>query len=87
MQTIWGIDLGGTKIEGVVLGSPSPEAVIARRRIDTEAHLGYPHIVGQIKKLVTMQTPNLGKRMTSSQIVTQKLLSLVLVADWILLIV
>ena len=52
MQTIWGIDLGGTKIEGVVLGSPSPEAVIARRRIDTEAHLGYPHIVGQIKKLV-----------------------------------
>ena len=52
MQTIWGIDLGGTKIEGVVLASPSPDAVIARRRIDTEAHLGYAHIVGQIKKLV-----------------------------------
>ncbi|HAO50520.1 MAG TPA: sugar kinase, partial [Runella sp.] len=47
MQTIWGIDLGGTKIEGVVLSSPSPDAVVIRKRIDTEAHKGYAHIASQ----------------------------------------
>lgn len=52
MQTIWGIDLGGTKIEGVVLSSPSPDAVIIRKRIDTEAHKGYEHIAGRIVELV-----------------------------------
>jgi fructokinase len=52
MNTLWGIDLGGTKIEGVILSSPSPEAVVLRKRIDTEAHLGYAHIVAQIHRLV-----------------------------------
>jgi predicted NBD/HSP70 family sugar kinase len=49
---LWGIDLGGTKVEGVILpshGSPQP---VLRMRIDTEASKGYTHIVGQIKKLV-----------------------------------
>lgn len=54
MQTYWGVDLGGTKIEGVILAAPSPDAVIIRKRIDTEAHLGYAHIVGQIGKLVQL---------------------------------
>ena len=48
----WGIDLGGTKIEGVILSKVSPDAVVIRRRIDTEAHLGYEHIVRQIVKLI-----------------------------------
>ena len=52
MQTYWGIDLGGTKIEGVILSSPSPDAIVIRRRIDTEAHLGYEHIMNRIKLLV-----------------------------------
>jgi fructokinase len=52
MKTYWGIDLGGTKIECVVLSSPSPGAVIARQRIDTEAHKGYEHIINQIEKLI-----------------------------------
>jgi fructokinase len=52
MQTYWGIDLGGTKIEGVILSAPSPDAVILRQRIDTEAHLGYEHIVNRIALLV-----------------------------------
>ncbi|MCU0338523.1 MAG: ROK family protein [Spirosomaceae bacterium] len=52
MQHIWGIDLGGTKIEGVVLSSASAEAVVIRKRIDTEAWNGYQHIVAQIAKLV-----------------------------------
>lgn len=49
---LWGIDLGGTKVEGVILpnnGHPDP---VIRKRIDTEASKGYSHIIGQINKLV-----------------------------------
>lgn len=46
----WGIDLGGTKIEGVILG-PKGE-VIDRRRIATEREGGYDHIVARIALLV-----------------------------------
>ncbi len=53
MQTaLWGIDLGGTKIEGVILPSLDNPQPIVRTRIDTEAGKGYDHIVGQINKLV-----------------------------------
>lgn len=52
MQTYWGIDLGGTKTEGVVLSAPSPDAVLIRKRIDTEAGNGYPHILNQIVRLI-----------------------------------
>src|ERR1700730_10320824 len=51
-QPIWGIDLGGTKIEGVILPSLQDPHPILRTRIDTEAHQGYPHILSQIHKLV-----------------------------------
>lgn len=54
MQTYWGVDLGGTKIEGVILSAPSPDAVIIRKRIDTEAQYGYEHIVSQIHKLIQL---------------------------------
>lgn len=49
-MNIWGVDLGGTKIECAVLNEKFE--VIERQRVDTEAHLGYPHIIGQIKKLI-----------------------------------
>ncbi|RIV25132.1 ROK family protein [Fibrisoma montanum] len=52
MQTYWGIDLGGTKIEGAILSAPSPDAVIIRKRIDTEAHLGYDHILSRVGVLI-----------------------------------
>lgn len=48
---IWGFDLGGTKIEGVVLRSPDANDVVARLRIDTEADKGYEHILQQIARL------------------------------------
>jgi fructokinase len=54
MQTYWGIDLGGTKTEGVVLSAPSPNAVVIRKRIDTEAHKGYDHILNQMVQLIDM---------------------------------
>lgn len=45
----WGIDLGGTKIECAVLEDGRP---VVRRRVPTEAHRGYDHIISQIKSLV-----------------------------------
>lgn len=65
MQTIWGIDLGGTKIEGVVLSSPSPDAVIIRKRIDTESHKGYQHIANQIVRLIRELEAETGYRAES----------------------
>lgn len=51
-NTRWGIDLGGTKIEGVVLSDhPNPQA-LCRRRIATEADQGYEHILQRIRMLV-----------------------------------
>ncbi len=51
-NSLWGIDLGGTKIEGVILRSMADPTPLIRTRVDTEAVQGYPHIVQQIKKLV-----------------------------------
>jgi predicted NBD/HSP70 family sugar kinase len=53
---LWGIDLGGTKIEGVVLESVEKPDVRCRMRIDTEAQHGYDHILGRIALLVQMMT-------------------------------
>ena len=46
----WGIDLGGTKIEGVILAGDGK--VVDRRRIDTQREGGYEHIVSRIALLV-----------------------------------
>lgn len=51
---LWGIDLGGTKIECAILESRSNPTVIARQRVPTEAHLGYEHIIGQVKKVIEL---------------------------------
>ncbi|MBN8575769.1 MAG: ROK family protein [Cyclobacteriaceae bacterium] len=60
MSNLWGIDLGGTKVEGAVLRSAADPQVIYRDRLPTEGHKGYDHIVGQIKKVVEMMQANLG---------------------------
>ena len=44
-----GIDLGGTKIEGIVLDSSGLE--LFRTRLDTQQDKGYDHILGRIKGL------------------------------------
>lgn len=46
----WGLDLGGTKIEGVILDEDGK--VVDRRRIATEREGGYAHIVSRIALLV-----------------------------------
>lgn len=51
-QPLWGIDLGGTKIEGAIVPSLDNPQPILRTRIDTEGYKGYEHIIYQIDKLV-----------------------------------
>ncbi|MBK8349646.1 MAG: ROK family protein [Saprospiraceae bacterium] len=53
MDTLWGIDLGGTKIEGIILDAKDHH-VISRLRIPTEGDLGYDHVVNQIERMVKM---------------------------------
>jgi predicted NBD/HSP70 family sugar kinase len=59
---IWGIDLGGTKIEGIILPSLEDARPIIRERIDTEGHLGYQHVLGQVKTLVNRMSEKTGLR-------------------------
>jgi N-acetylglucosamine kinase len=49
---LWGIDLGGTKIEGVILDPEFPKEALHRLRVPTDAALGYNHILTQIASLV-----------------------------------
>jgi fructokinase len=53
-----GIDLGGTKIEGVVLDDENRE--IFRQRIPTEQHLGYGHILDNIQRLYRVLLQKIG---------------------------
>lgn len=52
MHPIWGIDMGGTKIEGVILASKEHPDVIARLRVPTEREKGYQHIINQVGLLI-----------------------------------
>src|SRR5271170_1085401 len=52
-----GIDLGGTKIEGIVLGADGKE--LFRKRIETQQELGYTHILNRIHFLYTDLTANI----------------------------
>src|SRR5687767_9412577 len=52
MSAIFGIDLGGTKIEGVVLPNRNAPEPLARIRIDTQADGGYEHILDLIRDLI-----------------------------------
>ncbi|RMD99064.1 MAG: ROK family protein, partial [Bacteroidetes bacterium] len=58
----WGIDLGGTKIEGVVFDTFEDLNVLARMRLPTEREKGYQHILNQIQKLVESMTTHVGVR-------------------------
>jgi predicted NBD/HSP70 family sugar kinase len=47
-----GLDLGGTKIEGILIDSARPSEPISRLRRPTESARGYDHILGQISELI-----------------------------------
>lgn len=52
MTILWGIDLGGTKIEGAVFDQRSPQTPLARIRHETQSERGYDHIIARIIELV-----------------------------------
>jgi len=60
MSELWGIDLGGTKIEGVILNGESE--TICRLRIPTEADRGYEHILSQLALMVSRLEAESGQR-------------------------
>jgi len=49
---LWGIDLGGTKVEGVIMDPQIPTMPLHRLRRDTGAVNGYGHILSQIIAVV-----------------------------------
>ncbi|UAY54968.1 ROK family protein [Arachidicoccus terrestris] len=53
-MAIWGIDLGGTKIEGVILSSLEDTTPIVRQRIPTEGEKGYDHIIDRIAEVLAL---------------------------------
>ncbi len=57
-DTRWGIDLGGTKIEAVVIDRAMQP--LLRRRIVTEASGGYHHILDRISQLLDMVSEESG---------------------------
>jgi fructokinase len=61
-ENLWGIDLGGTKVEGAVLRSASAPDVLFRDRLPTEGHKGYDHILGQVKSVVDKMEAAMGYR-------------------------
>ncbi len=64
MNTLWGLDLGGTKIEGIVLDKSNGN-IISRLRVPTEGHLGYDHVLGQIHKLIGLLEQESGQKATA----------------------
>lgn len=62
MEPIWGIDLGGTKIEGVVIEDIESMNVLKRMRLPTETDKGYVHIIRQVYKLVETLVAEIGVR-------------------------
>lgn len=61
MELNWGIDLGGTKIEGVVLDGHDTRP-LRRLRVPTEREKGYQHILNQIVKLIEVLIAEMGVR-------------------------
>ena len=59
-EPLWGIDLGGTKIEGVVLVSLDDPNPMVRTRLETGAEHGYANILKQIDKLVALMKQETG---------------------------
>jgi fructokinase len=60
MEHLWGIDLGGTKIEAAVLNTDALDRPVCRMRVPTESEKGYQHIREQIAKLVKMVSAESG---------------------------
>jgi fructokinase len=62
MTQLWGIDLGGTKIEGAILDPAAPDRALHRLRLPTEADQGYEHVLERIGQVVAELERSSGRR-------------------------
>jgi fructokinase len=62
MQPLWGIDLGGTKVEGIIMVPGSKPETLCRMRLPTGAEKGYRHMTSQIVTLVEQMKKESGLR-------------------------
>jgi len=53
-RACWGIDLGGTKIEGAIIHPAEGNRAEHRVRVATESDHGYDHVVGRVGLVVRM---------------------------------
>jgi fructokinase len=53
-MSLFGVDLGGTKIEGAVIDPRRPDHALCRLRVPTGGSLGYRHVIAQVVRLVRM---------------------------------
>lgn len=58
-KVLFGIDLGGTKIEAAALNQDG--TVLSRRRLPTEREKGYEHIIGQVKRVLELVSEEVGE--------------------------
>ena len=61
---LWGIDVGGTKIEGAILKSATEPDVLFRDRLPTEGDQGYDSVLRQIRKVVEKMEAQMGYKPT-----------------------
>jgi fructokinase len=59
-KSLWGIDMGGTKMEGAILRSAENPEVLFRDRVPTESEHGYEHMLHQTKKIFDMMIAEAG---------------------------
>ena len=57
---LWGVDLGGTKIEIAIIEDGVVPVFVLRKRIQTEAHAGYTAIVERIATLIESTQNEIG---------------------------
>lgn len=62
MKLLCGIDLGGTKIEGVIVEEQAITKPLIRKRIDTEQAQGAEHVINQIWRLYNDLCHEIGKK-------------------------
>jgi fructokinase len=61
-MSLFGIDLGGTKIEGAVIDRARPDRALCRLRVPTGGARGYRHVIAQVVRLVGMLERESGHR-------------------------
>jgi fructokinase len=61
-MSLFGVDLGGTKIEGAVIDPSRPDRALCRLRVPTGGPRGYAHVIRQVVRLIAMLERESGTR-------------------------